>query len=187
MTPARRFSFLSSRRRHTRWSVTGVQTCALPILAEGLGRRLPERPGFDHCTAGRRPGFHHRTAGSRRARGTGCLGVGCGSTPRRRRATKRERAAGGPKTSGTGTAFTRRHRYSTSIGTQSSWSSGGRRCSFVDLHGFPVGGRSHIARSNDLPYRPGEGIHVVLGGVPGAHPANFGSALVPDVEGKAFL
>src|SRR5437016_9983857 len=24
--------FFSSRRRHTRWSVTGVQTCALPIL-----------------------------------------------------------------------------------------------------------------------------------------------------------
>ena len=28
------FFFFSSRRRHTRWlNVTGVQTCALPILA----------------------------------------------------------------------------------------------------------------------------------------------------------
>src|SRR6202034_4623975 len=26
------FAFFSSRRRHTRWTVTGVQTCALPIL-----------------------------------------------------------------------------------------------------------------------------------------------------------
>src|SRR3546814_9776908 len=32
------FFFFSSRRRHTRCAlVTGVQTCALPILAESLG------------------------------------------------------------------------------------------------------------------------------------------------------
>src|SRR5262249_56246771 len=28
------------RRRHTRWSVTGVQTCALPILLSITGGRL---------------------------------------------------------------------------------------------------------------------------------------------------
>src|SRR5438046_5766794 len=30
--------FFSSRRRHTRWSVTGVQTCALPIYRTGTAR-----------------------------------------------------------------------------------------------------------------------------------------------------
>src|SRR3546814_282624 len=36
--------FCSSRRRHTRCAlVTGVQTCALPILALGA-RQLPEQP-----------------------------------------------------------------------------------------------------------------------------------------------
>src|SRR3546814_8128743 len=34
--------FFSSRRRHTRCAlVTGVQTCALPILVRGQPRRLP--------------------------------------------------------------------------------------------------------------------------------------------------
>src|SRR3546814_5671851 len=35
--------FFSSRRRHTRCAlVTGVQTCALPILMRQAGRYLPE-------------------------------------------------------------------------------------------------------------------------------------------------
>src|SRR6266508_1476194 len=32
--------FFSSRRRHTRFSLTGVQTCALPILRSWLGHRV---------------------------------------------------------------------------------------------------------------------------------------------------
>ena len=33
--------FFSSRRRHTRYiSVTGVQTCALPILTEAQGKNI---------------------------------------------------------------------------------------------------------------------------------------------------
>src|SRR5881396_2560442 len=35
------FFFFSSRRRHTRWyEVTGVQTCALPIWTQALGRGM---------------------------------------------------------------------------------------------------------------------------------------------------
>src|SRR3546814_3095310 len=45
--------FFSSRRRHTRCAlVTGVQTCALPILGKSvpafsLPPMLPDRPGLD--------------------------------------------------------------------------------------------------------------------------------------------
>src|SRR4029434_11348742 len=34
------YVFFSSRRRHTRFSVTGVQTCALPILFPSLSLSL---------------------------------------------------------------------------------------------------------------------------------------------------
>ena len=35
--------FFSSRRRHTRWNdVTGVQTCALPILKEAVSKEEAE-------------------------------------------------------------------------------------------------------------------------------------------------
>src|SRR5213076_3515887 len=38
------FFFFSSRRRHTRWLVvTGVQTCALPILTANLSRAAESR------------------------------------------------------------------------------------------------------------------------------------------------
>src|SRR6188472_775730 len=38
--------FFSSRRRHTRCeTVTGVQTCALPIWDRGLGGERPRPPG----------------------------------------------------------------------------------------------------------------------------------------------
>src|SRR3546814_5225034 len=38
------FFFFSSRRRHTRCAlVTGVQTCALPILVDGPKRPIPVR------------------------------------------------------------------------------------------------------------------------------------------------
>src|SRR6056297_2392818 len=38
------FFFFSSRRRHTRFSgVTGVQTCALPILSAGRRHTAPHR------------------------------------------------------------------------------------------------------------------------------------------------
>src|SRR3546814_1426768 len=64
-----RYFFFSSRRRHTRCAlVTGVQTCALPILGEvggEVGPRavgLPERPIDVVAEPGRaeqrlRPGF----------------------------------------------------------------------------------------------------------------------------------
>src|SRR3546814_19357749 len=41
--------FFSSRRRHTRCSlVTGVQTCALPILLDALKYEAPVRPKLVH-------------------------------------------------------------------------------------------------------------------------------------------
>src|SRR6187397_3360050 len=54
------FFFFSSRRRHTRWcTVTGVQTCALPIsveagadvavLCDTNGGRLPDEVGRASC------------------------------------------------------------------------------------------------------------------------------------------
>src|SRR3989440_1638277 len=54
------FFFFSSRRRHTRCSLTGVQTCALPILEVGGGcdrdeRRVADKtpqcglPALDRC------------------------------------------------------------------------------------------------------------------------------------------
>src|SRR3546814_9575270 len=55
--------FFSSRRRHTRCAlVTGVQTCALPILPHRSSRagRSPD------CRAGRRSRPHWRAASSRR-------------------------------------------------------------------------------------------------------------------------
>src|SRR3712207_4940592 len=36
------FFFFSSRRRHTRYGVTGVQTCALPISSEEIREALEE-------------------------------------------------------------------------------------------------------------------------------------------------
>src|SRR3546814_7986906 len=91
------FVFFSSRRRHTSCAlVTGVQTCALPILlriggaaaaairtgphAEKAGGRLPgepARPAFVHY-----PGFAARRPAA--AAGTGLCGAGrhpgsCGS------------------------------------------------------------------------------------------------------------
>src|SRR3546814_4539303 len=44
------FFFFSSRRRHTRCAlVTGVQTCARPILAEALLKAYPVPRGPDHA------------------------------------------------------------------------------------------------------------------------------------------
>src|SRR3546814_9161268 len=53
------FFFFSSRRRHTRCAlVTGVQTCALPILAGGQAMDLEaERARFDLATVTRLQGM----------------------------------------------------------------------------------------------------------------------------------
>src|SRR3546814_8903356 len=46
------FFFFSSRRRHTRCAlVTGVQTCALPILAQGDSSRLYQSLVYRHQVA----------------------------------------------------------------------------------------------------------------------------------------
>src|SRR3546814_1585802 len=72
--------FFSSRRRHTRCAlVTGVQTCALPILAavdrkddcaQGLARVCIRRAAKDYCPASGSP------AGGRGRRGSGCAPFG---------------------------------------------------------------------------------------------------------------
>src|SRR5215510_6814281 len=45
------FFFFSSRRRHTRWPLTGVQTCALPIVV-APGAEREHRRGFAAVASG---------------------------------------------------------------------------------------------------------------------------------------
>src|SRR6056300_681000 len=62
--------FFSSRRRHTRvLNVTGVQTCALPILPEGGQGMAPVRIIRENGAPGRAPlRGHHPIVGSRGAK-----------------------------------------------------------------------------------------------------------------------
>src|SRR5579863_10628003 len=58
--------FFSSRRRHTRWTGAGVQTCALPILTPVL-RSFSRRPARS-CIAGPSRRWSSRTARSEERR-----------------------------------------------------------------------------------------------------------------------
>src|SRR3546814_977784 len=68
------FFFFSSRRRHTRCAlVTGVQTCALPILA-----LFPEQPGVGELR-GRRSDFLGLRGNSELLQGNRAWEVGTGT------------------------------------------------------------------------------------------------------------
>ena len=59
------FFFFSSRRRHTRfWHVTGVQTCALPILLVNMLKK--EKKRISAASAGETTHHHHHHTGDSR-------------------------------------------------------------------------------------------------------------------------
>src|SRR3546814_19401038 len=65
--------FFSSRRLHTSCAlVTGVQTCALPISADGDGGKVHHRPGVGSGGVGRTRSRGHRDARHFRAARGGC-------------------------------------------------------------------------------------------------------------------